>query len=191
MLKCSPQCCRDISYIIGDVVSIHRRQSNMVLFQAPHTAPPTALKERRKTQKQLRVKFIKNTSVMSAGSYYAHTCTSGQDTSLEHTKRSYSIQRHSALSINGELPGRLCYWRPELGFYTLWFDKALTQQQAECRWPSKQSRSLKLHKFLPYHIPTCSRQTEDHCNNTNQTLKKGLAMPEGSISDAGKYSMSR
>lgn len=61
------------------------------MFQATSTATPVAYKEQREPKKQLGVTLIKKKkiSVMSVGSYYTHTYTAGQGTSLEHTKRSF------------------------------------------------------------------------------------------------------
>lgn len=145
--------------MVDNISSIHRSQnevgfSKYVMFH-PYTST-NCCQWKRKTQREAG-KF-KTTTTKKHICYecwqqlYSLTHTiSGQGTSHEHTKRPFIAFKGTLLSQSMEscLPG--CVTGDQrFGFYTLWFDKALTQHQAECCWPSKQCPNLKLHGF--YHI---------------------------------------
>lgn len=106
---------------------------------------------------------------------------SGRGTSLELTKRPFIAFKGTLLSQSMKSSTRLCEWRPELGFYTPWFDKALTHHHAECCWPSKQSLSLKLHRY--YRIPSCYiLEFEKSCSLTHRPYYKSDTV-ESLVSD--------
>lgn len=127
------------------------------MFQATRPPPPNDFNEKETYKEQLGVRFIKKNICYECWQQL-HSLThtvSGQGTSHEHTKRPFIAFRGTLLSqsMGSCLPG--CVTGDQSSAFTLrGFDKALTQHQAECCWPSKQCPSLELHSFVSCKIPS-------------------------------------